>query len=1003
MQNLKEFVSEQRLRLLCAQSPAALLTALLAAGVLVFMLHGVVAPRRLAIWLALLIAVTLGRMLLLWHWRRREPWEAGRCYMLLGLLAFASGTLWGGGALMFLLQAPLQYQLFIILMVGGMVTGAAAAYAASFPVYIAFSLPALFPETVWFLLQADGIHVATGLMMLLFFVAMGFIVHRNRAMLFTGLKHEYRNLQLARELKQEIRHRRQEQALLSSQSQVLERIARGERLGTVLETLVRRIETHCKGMKCSVLLLDHEGKHLLHGAAPSLPQEWNEAVNGFEIGPVAGSCGTAAYRKTRVVSADIATDPLWAPFREPALRLDLRACWSQPILSSKKVVLGTFAMYYHEPRRPTEYEIRVIETAADLAAVAIVHDRKTETLNQLVRVMPDGIVIHVHGRFVYANPAAATMLGAREPEDLIGRSILEFIHPDFHSTVLKRIRRATRVPVPAMEEKLLRMDGGEFEAEVTALPIRYGGEPAIEVIIHDLSARRRAEEEADRLRTAVEHVEESIYLTDRKGRVMYANAAAGKLYGLPPAEMRGRYVAELRGGRPGDAMYRRIVTAMREGRTWKGEIVLRRSDGDRRVVLHTVSPAPGTNGDPPFHVCIDHDVTEAKRQRARIEHSQRLESLGVLAGGIAHDFNNILMAIMGNAELGRMELPDAHPALAYLERIEQSSARAAELCRQMLAYSGRGKFVVKSVNLSSLVREITKLLSVGIGKNVTLRLDLDENIPPVQADTAQLQQVVMNLVLNASEAIGKEEGTVSISTGTMVASEADLEDAYAADSIAPGDFVYLQVRDDGCGMDVETRRKIFDPFFTTKFTGRGLGMSAVLGIVRGHGGAIKVSSKVGRGSTFNVMFPAALETSSMQEESEMGQDWKGSGTVLVVDDEETVRKMAALMLGHMGFETITAADGMEAVDVYKRKRGKIVVVLLDMTMPRMDGRACFEALRCIDREVRVILSSGYSEQEAVNRFASRGPAAFLQKPYTLAALRATMRDVLSASTAQATP
>ena len=330
------------------------------------------------------------------------------------------------------------------------------------------------------------------------------------------------------------------------------------------------------------------------------------------------------------------------------------------------------------------------------------------------------------------------------------------------------------------------------------------------------------------------------------------------------------------------------------------------------------------------------------------------------------------------------------------------SWRAADLCRQMLAYSGRGKFVVKPVNLSSLVREITKLLSVGIGKNVTLQLDLDENIPPVQADTAQLQQVVMNLVLNASEAIGKEEGTVTVSTGMTSASEADLEDAHAADSIVPGDFVYLQVSDDGCGMNAETCRKIFDPFFTTKFTGRGLGMSAVLGIVRGHGGAIKVSSEVGRGSTFKVMFPAGLEPSSTQEEREMGQDWKGSGTVLVVDDEGTVRKMAAMMLGTTGFETITAADGMEAVELYKRNRGKIVAVLLDMTMPKMDGRECFEALRRIDRDVRVILSSGYSEQEAVNPFASHGPAAFIQKPYTLAALRATMRDVLSAGTAQAT-
>ncbi len=356
--------------------------------------------------------------------------------------------------------------------------------------------------------------------------------------------------------------------------------------------------------------------------------------------------------------------------------------------------------------------------------------------------------------------------------------------------------------------------------------------------------------------------------------------------------------------------------------------------------------------------------------------------------------NNILTAIMGNAALARMKMSAADPMLPFISRIEESSQHAAELCKQMLAYSGKGRFVVEAINLSGMVEEITKLLKGSIAKHVALKFHLASDLPSVEGDAAQLQQVIMNLVINAADAIGDKSGVISLSTGVMEASAAYLQGAYAAEDMEPGDFVFLEVADNGCGMSDETRKKLFDPFFTTKFTGRGLGMSAVLGIVRGHHGAIKVYSEEGQGTTFKVLFPASASEAAGKAAHEARGDWRGAGTVLVVDDEENVRETAVMMLRDMGFETLEAEDGAQGVEAYRKHRNKIVAVLLDMTMPKLDGKGCFRELRRTNRDVQVVLSSGYNEQDATTRFAGQGLAGFIQKPYSPEALRAKMREVL---------
>jgi signal transduction histidine kinase/ActR/RegA family two-component response regulator len=388
----------------------------------------------------------------------------------------------------------------------------------------------------------------------------------------------------------------------------------------------------------------------------------------------------------------------------------------------------------------------------------------------------------------------------------------------------------------------------------------------------------------------------------------------------------------------------------------------------------------------------------------QVLHAQKLESLGVLAGGIAHDFNNMLMSILGNADLALYELSPMSPARGNLREIEKATRRAADLAKQMLAYSGKGRFVVEPIDTGELVKEISHLLEVSISKKAVLKYNLAENLPTFDGDVTQIRQVFMNLITNASEAIGDNSGAIALSTGAMNCDRAYLDDvneilrAGLHEPLREGVYTYFEVADTGCGMDAETIEKIFDPFFTTKSTGRGLGMSAVLGIVRGHKGALKIYSEVGKGTTFKLLFPAnELPDNGFEvrrkDEAE-GKDWRGSGTVLIADDEETICIVGKQMLERMGFSVLTAPDGREALKVFREHADEIVCVILDLTMPHMDGEEAFRAMRRFHPSITVLLCSGYNEQDATQRIAGKGLAGFIQKPYNMAALREKLTEVL---------
>ena len=434
------------------------------------------------------------------------------------------------------------------------------------------------------------------------------------------------------------------------------------------------------------------------------------------------------------------------------------------------------------------------------------------------------------------------------------------------------------------------------------------------------------------------------------------------------------------------------------------EITIVRGDGHHIDLVANAVPLHTETGEVRGCVATFVDVTARKQAEQdrlsferQLQETQKLEGLGVLAGGIAHDFNNLLTGILGNASLARLGLqPHQSNLAASLKNIEQSSLRAADLCKQLLAYAGKGRFVIEPINLSALVKETAQMLEVSINKKTSLQLHLAPALPAFLGDATQVRQVLMNLVINASEAIGDQPGIVTIQTSRVQMTADYLQRFAIHEHLSEGDYVILEVTDDGSGMSAETQARIFDPFYTTKFTGRGLGLAAVLGIVRGHKGAIKVYSEPGRGTTFKLLFPAtqAEGTAAQALRAATATPWHGSGHVLIIDDEPFVRTVADQIFRMLGFTTALAEDGLEAVEIVRASPGAFTLVVLDLTMPRMDGEETLRNLRAINPDLRIILTSGFNEQSTINRFVGRGIAGFLPKPFTVEMLTDQLRKIL---------
>jgi DNA-binding response OmpR family regulator len=372
---------------------------------------------------------------------------------------------------------------------------------------------------------------------------------------------------------------------------------------------------------------------------------------------------------------------------------------------------------------------------------------------------------------------------------------------------------------------------------------------------------------------------------------------------------------------------------------------------------------------------------ERLEMERQVQYMHKVESLGVLAGGIAHEFNNMLMGILGNAGLALMDLSPESKQHGYLKRIEETAYRAANLSSQMLAFSGKAKFVRQPLDLSRVLDTTREFVDAAVPKKTQVVFELESNLPALEGDPDQISQVLLTLVTNAAEAIGDTAGAIHVRSGVMDADSDYLANQHQDHPLPPGCYTYLEVADTGCGMDADTLERIFEPFFTTKFTGRGLGLAALQGIVRSHEGVIKIDSAIDKGTTVRILFPAMEEIVETPPSPETVEADDQGCSVLLVDDELTVLEVTEKTLEHFGFEVVTATNGREAVDLFETRPTDFSAVVLDLTMPVMDGHEAFKELRRIRPDIKVILTSGYTEEDATESWNDDDLAGFLHKPF----------------------
>jgi PAS domain S-box-containing protein len=622
-------------------------------------------------------------------------------------------------------------------------------------------------------------------------------------------------------------------------------------------------------------------------------------------------------------------------------------------------------------------------------------DTKSSGFQDLIKHAADAIFLgDPQGNITTAN-LYAFELTAYPQEELIGMNISRLFPANELQRAPLRYDLLQAGETVHQQRELLRKSGDLISIEMSARVLPDG---TYHCFMRDISDRKKIEEA---LRHSEEKFSRAFKLSPdavninrlRDGAYIEINEGFTKAMGWTEEEVIGRTSL------PGDLDIwcraedrQKLVDGLRANGEVHGLQAPFRSKEGRILIGLMSARLIEINGEPCI-LSITRDITErvqAEEERRKLEEQmlqvQKLESLGVLAGGIAHDFNNILLAVLGHCELAQRRFNDPTAVANHLLQIKNAAGKAANLANQMLAYSGKGKFVVAPLNLSRLVAEMEQILAVSVSKKAVLRYELAEDLPTVEADATQLHQVIMNLVINASESIGDNSGVIAVVTGVMDCDTQYLSETWLDEHLPEGRYVYVEVADTGCGMDPDQLDRIFEPFYSTKFTGRGLGMAAVLGIVRGHQGAIKLYTEAGKGSTFKVLLPASTMPETPVDNIDSNMSFNPGGLVLLVDDEETILEIGKEMLEELGFEVLTAHDGLAAVELFRRHHRDIRFVLMDLTMPYMDGEQAYREFRRITKEVEVIICSGYNQQEVAQKFVGKGLAGFLKKPYQFSEL-----------------
>ena len=621
-------------------------------------------------------------------------------------------------------------------------------------------------------------------------------------------------------------------------------------------------------------------------------------------------------------------------------------------------------------------------------------------------------VVDTDGHYLEVNPSLCRISGYSR-EQLLELDIRSFTHPEDRAADEENLRSqlAGEDPRGWFEKRYIHADGHEVWVRVLPSLVRdEQGEPLYFVTqIEDISERRRMEEEIRRSATLLEEAQRAAAVGSYEWNLATNEVSWSRqlyeIHGVDPPEFVPSIERSLDFVHPEDRglVPDNLLDLFATSERLEVQYRIVRPDGSVRRIEVIANCERGEDGEPARVVGAVQDVTErveaeaTRRQlEAQMQEAQRLESLGVLAGGIAHDFNNLLVGVLGNAGLAATELPPGSPAKLLIDQIEIAARRAADLTKQMLAYSGRGQFVVRLLDLREVVRETAALLESAVSKNVRIIYEFADDVPAVRADVAQVRQLIMNLITNASDAIGEEPGEIAVRIDANQVIAAELATYSLSEGLPEATYVSIEVADTGSGMDAETLGKIFDPFFTTKFAGHGLGLAAALGIVRGHHGAIKVWSKPGKGSRFSLLFPAVEEAPATTPTSAADVSWQGSGTILVVDDEEIVRRAARRILSSGGLTVVEASSGQEALEIFRAEPDAYQLALVDLVMPGMSGVELMKDLHTLCPDLPVVLSSGYDARALAESASSDSNTSFLQKPYSARDLLNSVRNALSA-------
>jgi two-component system cell cycle sensor histidine kinase/response regulator CckA len=679
------------------------------------------------------------------------------------------------------------------------------------------------------------------------------------------------------------------------------------------------------------------------------------------------------------------------------------------------------------PFRAADGRLRIISVTHDVTRLKEAGDElvHSEDRYRAIAENASDLIVEVdrEGRVLFASANSEAIVG-RTPDVLTGRTLAEIgfsdqIHPDDRSGLVASITAGAPTSGGGrdVEFRYRHPDGSWHWIHAKAQGyVRNDGAMRGVIVARDITERVRAQEELhrseERYRLVAEASHDIISELDATGRLTYSSPNVTDLLGYSLEEVVGSHPFGLVHRDESDGLVERFSSSVKTGSSVRSDPVrVRHRDGSWRWIEGVGLPYQHANNETRF-LTVSRDVTdqvvanaERREFETRMLHAQKLESLGVLAGGVAHDFNNLLTPILGDASLALMELEEDSPVRIRLQRIQKAAHRAAALTNQMLAYAGTGPLVSEPLNFSALIEEMGRLLETAVSRQTSLAFEVRDDLPPVMGDAAQLSQVVMNLITNAAEALGANGGRITLRTGVVDGTQIQPFLSEPGTARQPGPHVFFDVIDTGCGMNAQTRSKIFDPFFTTKFIGRGLGLAAVLGIVRGHQGSVEIHSQVGSGTHFRVVLPACSEhlLPTARPIPTDAFDWRHRGTVIVIDDEEGVRDLATDTLERTGLKVLCASGGREGIALFRKMAHETCLVLLDRTMPETSGEQAYHEIRQIRPEVPILLISGYSEERAVSHFSDQGLAGFLQKPFTPEALIGIIRSVLDPPPAPADP